>query len=144
MPRHLYPTIINYGLNSLFFILFACPLQGMASDESNQFDPLVVSPDRFELLLENDFVRVLEYQLAPGETDGWHTHPAKVSYVLSAGRLRIHLENGEHFEVDEELDTASWSGALGKHYAENIGSSVVRILLVEPKNAVSESTVGLK
>lgn len=96
-------------------------------------DVLKASPANFKLLLENEHVRVLEYSLNPGEKDNPHTHPAKSSYVVTGGRIKIHLENGETIIVDEVAETASWMGYVGKHYVENIGSTTIKIVLTEVK-----------
>ena len=104
-----------------------------ASQVAAAIDPVEVSPDRFKVLLENDNVRVIEYALAPGERDEWHTHPAKVSWVLSGGKLRISLADSSSFEAEEKQGAASWMSALPRHYARNIGDTPVRIVLVEPK-----------
>jgi len=107
-----------------------------AADQSpTDIDALTSSPANFTLLLENEHVRVLEYMLLPGERDQWHTHPPKVSYVLSGGKLEIHLEDGTSFLADEKTGTADWAGVRGKHYVKNVGSTPVRILLVEDKAA---------
>ena len=58
-----------------------------ADDSPTSIDALTASPANFTLLLENEHVRVLEYVVLPGEQDQWHTHPPKVSYVLSGGKL---------------------------------------------------------
>ena len=99
-----------------------------------QIDAVVASPDRFTILLENEHVRVVEYVLRPGERDRWHTHPPKVSYVVSGGQLRIHLADGTSFVSDEKEGTAVWMDALPRHYAENVGTTPVRIVLVEVKS----------
>jgi hypothetical protein len=96
-------------------------------------DAVAAAPDLFKVLIDNEHVRVLEYQLAPGEKDVPHTHPPKVSYILSGGRLRIYPAEGAPFDSDEITGAASWDGARGWHYVENIGETPVRILLVEPK-----------
>lgn len=101
--------------------------------EAADIDPVTVSPDKFKILSENEFVRVVEYTLKPGEKDNRHTHPPKSSYVVSGGKLRITLESGESFEVEEKTGSASWMGRVGKHNAENIGNSVVTIVLTETK-----------
>ena len=98
-----------------------------------EIDPLVASPGNFKKLLENERVRVLEYTLQPGERDQWHTHPPKVSYVVSGGELRIHLADGTSFASDEKEGTAVWMKAVPRHYAENVGGTPVRIVLVEVK-----------
>lgn len=105
-----------------------------AQFQFEQIDPVTSSPDMYRVLLENEHVRVVRYQLEPGERDEWHTHPAKVSYVITGGTLRITLADRNSFVVDEHTDSASWLGAIGKHYGENIGSDTVRIILVEIKS----------
>ena len=100
-----------------------------------RIDAATASPDRFKVLLENQHVRVLEYVLLPGERDQWHTHPPKVSYVVSGGTLRITTEDGQSFLTDEKTGSASWMDTLGKHFAENVGKTPVRIVLVEVRHA---------
>lgn len=97
-------------------------------------DALKASPANFKLLLDNDSVRVLEYTLDPGKKDEWHTHPAKSSYVVSGGQLKVYLENREIIMADEKEGTASWLHAVGKHYVENIGKTTVKIILTEIKS----------
>ena len=98
-------------------------------------DAVTASPDRFKVLLENQHVRVVEYVLLPGERDQWHTHPPKVSYVVSGGTLRITTDDGQSFLSDEKIGSATWMDNLGKHFAQNVGKTPVRIVLVEVKNA---------
>jgi quercetin dioxygenase-like cupin family protein len=97
-------------------------------------DVLKASPANFNLLLENEHVRVLEYTLKPGEKDTPHTHPAKSSYVVLGGKIKVYLENGETIIVDEVAGTASWMGYVGKHYVENIGNTTIKIVLTELKS----------
>lgn len=98
-------------------------------------DAVRASPDRFRVLLDNNEVRVVEYVLQPGQRDQWHTHPAKVSYVVNGGTLRITLADGTSAVSEERQGTARWMNTLGRHYATNIGKTPVRIVLVEVKNA---------
>lgn len=105
----------------------------VAQPQSPAIDPAVVSPTMNTVLLENEYVRVIEYQINPGEKDNWHTHPAKVSFVLSGGTLRITTQEGESFIVEEEANSTSWFGTVGKHYGENVGKTPVRIVFVEIK-----------
>jgi len=83
--------------------------------------------------LENEHVRVLEYTVEAGKKDQWHTHPAKLSYVISGGKLRVHLEKGEVINAEDSSGTASWMDYVGKHYVENVGSTPVKIILTEVK-----------
>ncbi len=97
-------------------------------------DVLKASPANFRLLLENEHVRVLEYTLKPGEKDTPHTHPAKSSYVVTGGKIKVHLENGVTIILDEVAGTASWMGYTGRHYVENIGNTTIKIILTEIKS----------
>ena len=105
-----------------------------AQQDSQHIDPTIVSPDNYSVLLENEHVRVVEYQILPGEKDAWHTHPPKVSYIVSGGTLRITPQGEEPFVVEENSGNATWMGALGPHFGENIGTTPVRITLVEIKS----------
>ena len=105
----------------------------------SDIDAVTASPANFTLLLENEHVRVLEYVLAPGEQDKWHTHPPKVSYVLSSGTLEVHFDDGTSLIADEKAGEASWAGVRAKHYVKNIGTTPVRILLVEDKAAAKQA-----
>lgn len=108
--------------------------------DSVDIDPVTVSPDLYHVLVENEHVRVVEYQIAPGQRDEWHTHPSKVSVVTSGGSLRITTADGKSFKVTEETGTASWMQPLGKHFAENIGTTWVGVVLVEVKSAAADSS----
>ncbi len=110
----------------------------LAQPQLGEIDPVVVSPDMYRVQLENEHVRVIEYQIAPGEKDNWHTHPAKVSYVVSGGSLRITTEEGEPFVVEEITGSTTWFGAVGRHYGQNVGTTPVRIIFMEIKDIVAE------
>ncbi len=132
-------------MSKRFFASFACamaPFSAAVAETppaspapANEIDFVAAAPDVARILLENDEVRVIEYNLAPGAKDNWHTHPAKVSYVVAGGDMRIHLADGTSFDVTEKDGDAAWSEALGKHYVENIGKTPIRIVLVEVKAA---------
>lgn len=97
-------------------------------------DGIEMSPQNFKILLENEFVRIVEYSLKPGEKDNWHTHPPKSGYVVSGGTLKIYPENGEAFISHEKTGDTFWSDYVGKHYDENIGTTTVTIVLTEIKS----------
>ena len=118
---------------TLIFLLSVVPF--LSAAQPTPIDALTASPENFKLLLENEQVRVLEYTLAPGQRDEWHTHPPKVSYVVTGGTVRVTTEDGKSFLADEEAGTASWMGALGRHCVENVGTTTVRVVLTEVKSA---------
>ena len=103
--------------------------------DATEIDFVESSPDQTKILLENEYVRVIEYSLKPGEKDNTHTHPPKTSYVISGGMLRIYPENEKPFDAEEVIGKAEWADKTGKHYVENIGKTTVTILLTEIKTS---------
>ena len=124
----------------VFLFAFAASL-AVAGQQPAHLDPLTVSPRNYRVLLENQHVRVLEYRIEPGQKEEWHTHPPKVSYIVSGGTLRITTAGGESFVVTEDSDNAVWMGAVDRHFGENIGSTPVRIVLVEIKSLADACSV---
>lgn len=136
-------------LITLLCLLITCTQKSISNDEKStaskssaleidtvqlNLDGVEVSPENFKILLQNEFVRIVEYSLKPGEKDNWHTHPPKSGYVISGGTLKIYPENGEPFISDEKVGDTFWSDYVGKHYDENIGSTTVTIVLTEIKS----------
>ena len=112
----------------------------LQNGKSTKIDPTEIdfvasSPDKAKILLENEYVRVIEYSLKPGEKDSTHTHPPKTSYVISGGTLRVYPENEKPFDAEEIKGKAEWSDKRGKHFVEYIGKTTVTILLTEIKSA---------
>ena len=125
MMKYLVNLFTNVFITSLCFISFSI---------AEEIDPVMVSPDFYTIILENENVRVVEYLLPPDKKDNWHAHPPKVSYVIEGGKLKINLENGESFVVEEKPGQARWSGSVGKHFVENVGATAIKIVIVENKN----------
>lgn len=109
-----------------------------AAPEPAQLDPVALSPDLYTVLLENEHVRVVEYRIDPGRREPWHTHPAKAMYVIEGGTLKITLADGTSFLAEEQAGTAHWMGPVGRHSGENVGTTTVRIVLIEVKSAAGQ------
>jgi quercetin dioxygenase-like cupin family protein len=123
---------------SINFFLLLISSDLFAETQNNEIDPVVVSSNKYKVVLENDHVRVVEYDIPVGQKDNWHTHPAKVSHVISGGTLRITTDTDESFLVEEETGSTTWFQAVGLHYAENVGETSVRIVFVEIKQSESD------
>jgi quercetin dioxygenase-like cupin family protein len=117
---------------ALIAAAFITPAHALHSQQSTEIDPVSVSPDKYKVLLENDYVRVVEYSIKPGERDNPHTHPPKVSYVASGGSLRITLRDTS-FVTNDTTGEVSWRGNVPWHFAENVGTTPMRIILFEVK-----------
>jgi hypothetical protein len=106
-----------------------------------ELDALIAAPGNHTLLFENDSVRVLSTTVAPGQITPLHTHcwPATL-YVLSWSDFIRRDETGavllDSRTVSAVSDgTALWSPPLGPHTLENIGSTELRVFVVELKQA---------
>jgi hypothetical protein len=132
MPRHTY-----------FFTLSTfCGLLLTLGTATAQ-DPLQVSPDVYKLILDNDQVRVLEYQSKPGQIDGMHSHPTRLAYTLTPVKLKAVAPDGSVTDVDAKAGEAFWLGPV-TNSIQNVGNSNARILVVEIKEQQRRSTIPLK
>ena len=96
-------------------------------------DPACTDPDKYQVILENERVRVLEYRDLPGGKTHPHQHPDSVMYTLSAFQRRLHAGQGTR-DVVMEAGRAHWLGAQ-THAGENIGTTPTHVLFVELKEA---------
>jgi quercetin dioxygenase-like cupin family protein len=95
-------------------------------------DVAKVAPNNCKVLLENDRVRVVEIWIKPGEKLAMHSHPASVTYVLTAGKLKTTLPDGKTVDTEAQVGQALWSEG-GSHEQVNLGTTEVRALVVEMK-----------
>src|ERR1700737_5215607 len=98
-------------------------------------DPAVVNVRTIRVKLENSRVRVLEATLQPGEKEQLHSHPAYVIYVIAGGKVRNHSVDGKTTESELVTGDAIYRDPL-THWAENIGTTTIHLILVEPKGPV--------
>src|SRR6266403_1405271 len=96
-------------------------------------DPLAVNSKSIALKLENSRVRVLEATLEPGVKEKLHSHPTYVIYVIAGGKVRTHNADGSVTEAEFRPGDVIYREPI-THWAENIGSTTIRLELVELKN----------
>jgi len=95
-------------------------------------DPLVVNSKTIALKLENPRVRVLEATLRPGDKEQTHSHPAYVIYVIEGGKFRNHATDGTVTDGEFKTGDVIYRDPV-THWAENIGDTTIRLVLVELK-----------
>ena len=95
-------------------------------------DPAVVNAKTIRVTMENARVRVLEATLQPGDTEQMHSHPAYVIYVISGGKVRNHGADGSTNESEMKTGDTIYREPL-THWAENIGTTTIHLILVELK-----------
>ena len=105
-----------------------------------ELDAMVAAPLHHKLLLENNFVRIIDTLILPGEITNVHTHkwPASL-YIISwsdfiryDGKANIVLDSRKLSKTPSPA-SAIWSDPLGPHALENIGRDPIHIISVEIK-----------
>ena len=96
-------------------------------------DPAVTNPEHYQVVFENERVRVLEYHDRPGESTTPHQHPDSVMYTLTSFRRRL-VSGGGGREVELTAGTVGWLPAQ-QHHGENIGDTPTHVIFVELKEA---------
>ena len=116
--------------NTLFYtfvlLLFSC-----SGSKEKFLHPDNVSPEIYEVLLENDDVKVMLVSFMPGQGDKMHDHNPMTFHVLEGGKARVTLPDGSVNERDIPSGFTGYNPEGQRHQVTNIGDNQVRILLVE-------------
>ena len=111
-------------------------------DGADPLDAMAAAPAHHRVLLENDRVRVLDANVAPGEETPVHTHRwPSVLYVRTSSHF-VRYEPDGKVSVDSrtlaskpEVGTVLWTPPLGPHFVRNVGEQELRVIAVELKTA---------
>jgi quercetin dioxygenase-like cupin family protein len=95
-------------------------------------DPAKQSPNQYKILLNNDKVRVLDVRLKPGDKSPMHSHPDRVSYILSGSTVKSTSKDGKTTEVKTKAGQCVWHNAES-HAVENTGKTEVHVIEMELK-----------
>ena len=101
-------------------------------------DPTETDPDKYEVVFENERVRVLEYRDAPGAKTRPHDHPDSVMVTFSGFERRLTVGDQTR-DVTLEPAQVRWLDAQ-THSGENTGSTPTHVLFVELKEAAGTPT----
>ena len=116
----------------LSVVLIALALVRSDASATRAQDPLVVNSKTIALKLENQRVRVLEATIKPGDKEKTHSHPAYVIYVIAGGKFRNHAADGTVTDGEFKTGDVIYRDPV-THWAENIGDTTIRLVLVELK-----------
>ncbi|MBI1755144.1 hypothetical protein HY250_03890 [Candidatus Azambacteria bacterium] len=99
----------------------------------NILDVLKSAANAYKLVLENDKIRVLEVTLKPGEKAAMHNHPnAYFIYMMNDAKVKLDFPDGKSGEFDLKTGHTGMRDA-GSHEIINIGTTIVRNLIIELK-----------
>jgi hypothetical protein len=94
-------------------------------------DAAQVAPDVYNVVFENDRVRVLDVHMRPGAKSARHAHPDYVVYMLGAAKVKFTAPDGTSAEAEFPAG-AVWRDAE-EHAVENISGTDLRAVFVELK-----------
>ena len=102
------------------------PLSGAAQDMAT------TAGDNAKVLLDNDKVRVLELQMAPGGKTGMHSHGDNIVYFVTGGDSTQTNADGTSKTLHTRPGEILWSGPV-THDTLNTGKTAVKALIIELK-----------
>ena len=101
-------------------------------------DIVAAAPGMTKVVLENDYVRAIEFTVPAGEKLPLHKGAARVIYALSDYRI-LWTEGSESSEKEWQKGQAHWHEAM-VHALENIGETEAKFLVVARKEAPLSET----
>jgi beta-alanine degradation protein BauB len=122
-------------MKRVFLVILGLLATGFLSSDvavTRNQDPAVVNANTIVVKLENPRVRILEATLKPGDKEKTHSHPAYVVYVVEGGKFRNHATDGSTVDGEFKTGDVLYRDPL-THWAENIGDTTIRLVLVELK-----------
>ncbi len=120
-------VILSIGIGSAF----AVPYSVWAQTVPRSF---AASPGVYKVIAESEQYRVIEATWQPGQRDAWHSHGSFVAgYSLTGCKSRLHTPDGKFTENDSEAGQARIRPVAPSHSFENVGTTVCKSILFEPK-----------
>lgn len=96
-------------------------------------DAVKIDPDHYQVVVDNNKVRVLRINYEPGEESKMHTHPEGVAVFLTDHKAQMTVEDGKSMEMAGNAGDVVWVDAA-KHQPKNIGNNPFEVIQIELKN----------
>jgi hypothetical protein len=108
-------------------------------------DPLKVAGGQYRLIAENEDVRILEGNLAPGVKTAMHSHPALMAVILQPSVTKWTFADGKTVEspADAKRGAVMAMGAQ-THISENVDKKPLKAILIEFKKAAPAAAAAHK
>ena len=104
-----------------------------SSSQTDDLDVLKVIPENYKLIIDNQFVRVLEARIPAGTEEKPHRHLKGVSVCLTEYTLESRiLPDGPWVRNERKVGTTYWSGA-SLHQVRNVGATTSHTIRIELK-----------
>jgi len=113
-------------------VLAACVLAVAVPLSSSAQDMAATAGEQAKVVLDNEKVRVIQLDIAPGGKTGMHSHGDNLVIYLTGGDATQTDADGAKKQRHTEAGEVMWSGPV-THDTENTGKSAVKVLVVELK-----------
>lgn len=123
---------MNTTTHRLFIIPFLIIFLFAACERADE-DILKLMPDNTQLLFENEYVRVLNITLEPGDSQPLHKGGNRLIYALSNYTINYYQQE-DTTEIMWNKGGVHWHEE-GIHAVENVGETVADYLVIERKKA---------
>ncbi len=123
-------------MKRIYILVFVLLATGFTRGDARvvpEQDAAKVNAKFITVKVDNPRVRVFETTVKPGEKEALHSHPATVVYVIEGGKLRNHAPDGTVTEAELRSGDTLYRDPL-THWAENIGATTIRLVVMELKN----------
>ncbi|HJW46204.1 MAG TPA: hypothetical protein VJ484_06905 [Lysobacter sp.] len=96
-------------------------------------DMAVTAGQSAKVVLDNERVRVIELNMAPGSKTGMHSHGDNLVVFLSGGEAEQTMADGSKKALSRKPGEVLWSGPV-THDTLNTGKAPTRTLVIELKD----------
>ena len=127
--------MLKYFSSVLVLIFISC-----SGSKPKMLLPEKVSPNIYEVLLENEAVKVMKVTFAPGQEDNMHDHYPFTGYLLDGGKAQVTMPDGTVNEREFPSGFIAHNSNGVRHKVKNIGLNDMNIILIEHKNLGSTPT----
>lgn len=110
------------------------------TETDHELDAVKAAPNHHIVIFENEYVRVLDSAIGPGEQVPLHAHRWRsVSYTISSGHFVRRDRHGNILLDSRKVDIELTEGSINQlppsepHSIENVGSSTIRAINIELK-----------
>ena len=95
-------------------------------------DPAKVDPQHYKVLLNNEYVRILDVRQQPGDKSPMHSHPHHAVYWLTGSTLKFTSSDGKTKTVTTKPGQVVWRNPE-THTVEIVGKTTSHALDIELK-----------
>ena len=95
-------------------------------------DPAKVDPQHYKVLLDNEYLRIIDVRQQPGDKSPMHSHPHHAVYALDGSTLKSTSSDGKTNTFTMKTGQVVWRDAE-THTIEIIGTTPSHALDIEIK-----------